>query len=163
MSKIIQALLEAKIPSVNITLLLDVISATPNPELATEILCGLYTEIEFPYSRVQSKSDGVYIFKSYDKWQDCVTYSYIHKETKGGNFPKGTKISDVTMETFDKMKVPSGSDTVYLYIPTGKETERQSSMSSISWNELPYAPTEAEIRMNEAQNIYSHLPASQQP
>ena len=42
MKKIMKALLEAKFPAINIDALRLVIESTPAPEIATEILCGLF-------------------------------------------------------------------------------------------------------------------------
>ncbi len=128
MLKITKALLEAKFPALNINSLMEIVAATPNPEVATEILCGLYEEPIVP-NKVENRDGVVYTLNSYDKWQNRVNYSYERKITKGAYFPEGTKVSDVTMENFDTLKVSSGNN--YLHVPTGK-TEIATSYEDLS-------------------------------
>ena len=157
MEKIIAKLLEVSYPGINTSVLLEIVQATPDPKLATEMLCGLYREPEIVNTRVMStNSEGVLTFKSYDKWQDRVIYSYEKEETRSGYFPKSLRKEDVTIKTFDSLKCPwKEGETHTLYIPTGKMEERESYMSLSSWERLKYAPTEGEIRQLEAENIYS--------
>lgn len=153
--KIIQELLKMKFPSVDTNSLMEIISATPNPEVATEIMCGIYVEPNVgSHTRVLHKNYGVCTFVSYDKWNCCINYTYQRETTEGGYFPKGTKEQDVTMENFDKLKVSSGGDSVWLAIPTGKMITNKGTMPFAPWMELPYVPTEVEVRIIEAQNMY---------
>jgi hypothetical protein len=138
--KVIKALLELKFPGTNVEAIMDVISATPNPELATEILCGLYEEKVVENTRVQHKNEGVLTFVSYDKWSDRIRYSYEEVQTKGGYFPKGTKKEDISLETFESMNCRSSTpDCEYIYIPTGVIANEKSYMSFESWAKLPKA------------------------
>jgi len=140
MNKIMQKLLEVTYPAINTESLLEIVGATPNPEIATEILCGLYVEPAIEHKMVVSEREGVLTFMSFDKWNNRVNYSYLQKDTKTSYFPKGTKVSDVTMENFDSLKVSSSSvDAVYLYIPTGTVSKRTSYTSLEGWEKLPMA------------------------
>jgi hypothetical protein len=107
MSKVIKALLEAKFQNVNTDSLLEIISVTPNPEVATELLCGLYEEPEIGEvcdEFVKYNSDQVNIkFVSYDKWNDEVKYSYnkvltetiwVRKALDESDYPKYSDIKD---------------------------------------------------------------------
>lgn len=153
--KIIQELLKMKFPNVDTNSLMEIIFATPNPEIATEIMCGVYVEPTVGlHTRVQHKDRGLCIFTSYDKWSDEIKYSYQQPETKGGYFPKEINKEDITMENFSSLKTSSGIDTVWHYIPTGNMLQQEGKMSFSSWMELPYVPTEAEVRIIEAQNMY---------
>jgi hypothetical protein len=156
--KIIQALLEIKFPNADINAIMEILNATPNVELATEILCGLYVEKSVNgHVRVQHKDKGVLTFVSYNKWDNNISYSYVEILTQGAYFPKGTKKEDVTIETLESMKCSSNtSDAVYLYIPTGKTRNSQGSMLFEDWMVLPYVPSEAEVRMLAAQNMYAN-------
>lgn len=140
MNKIIKALLTSKFPNINADVLLDIISATPNPELATELLCGIYEEITVSAKRVHSKNNekGILTFTEFNKWSNKVHYSYEAIVTKGAYFPKGTKVSDVTMDNFDTMKCSSTTDSIYLNIPTGIKEIRESSMDYMCWEELKH-------------------------
>jgi hypothetical protein len=140
MNKIMQKLLEVTYPAINTESLLEIVGATPNPEIATEILCGLYVEPAIEHKMVVSEREGVLTFMSFDKWNNRVNYSYLQKDTKTSYFPKGTKVSDVTMENFDSLKVSSSSvDAVYLNIPTGTVSKRTSYTSLEGWEKLPMA------------------------
>lgn len=155
--KIIQALLEIKFPNANIDAIMEILAATPNMELATEILCGLYVEKSVKgHVRVQHKDRGVLTFVSYNKWDNNISYSYVETLSQGAYFPKGTKKEDVTIETLESMKCSSNtSDCVYLYIPTGKTAERKSTMLFEEWMALPYVPSESEVKMLAAENMYA--------
>lgn len=135
-----QKLLEVTYPAINTESLLEIVGATPNPEIATEILCGLYVEPTIIHKMVVSEREGVLTFMSFDKWNNRVNYSYLQKDTKTSYFPKGTKVSDVTMENFDSLKVSSShEDAVYLNIPTGTVSKRTSYTSLEGWEKLPMA------------------------
>jgi hypothetical protein len=154
--KIIQELLKMKFPTVDINSLMEIISATPNPEIATEIMCGIYVEpIVGSHTRVQHKNRGVCTFISYDKWTNNLVYSYQEETNDGGYYPKGTVKTDLTLENYKSLKVSSSGDSVWLTIPTGEIRTLKGSTIFQEWMELPYAPTDAEVRMLESQNIYS--------
>ena len=140
MNKIMQKLLEVTYPAINTESLLEIVGATPNPEIATEILCGLYVEPAIEHKMVVSEREGVLTFMSFDKWNNRVNYSYLQKDTKTSYFPKGTKVSDVTMENYDSLKVSSShEEAVYLNIPTGTVSKRTSYTSLEGWEKLPMA------------------------
>jgi hypothetical protein len=156
MNKIIQKLLKLTYPQLDVDSIMEVVSATPNAELATEILCGLYVEPEIAFTRVMDKTEGVCVFNSYNKWDDKIQYSYNRIETRSAYFPKGTKIADITMENFDSLKCGSSTpECVYLNIPTGVIKPSTSYMSYSKWVDLPYAPTEGEIRQKEMEAVFS--------
>lgn len=135
-----QKLLEVTYPAINTESLLEIVGATPNPEIATEILCGLYVEPAIEHKMVVSEREGVLTFMSFDKWNNRVNYSYLQKDTKSTYFPKGTKVSDVTMENYDSLKVSSShEEAVYLNIPTGTVSKRTSYTSLEGWEKLPMA------------------------
>jgi hypothetical protein len=153
--KIIQELLKMKFPSVDTNSLMEIINATPNPELATEIMCGIYTEPTVgSHTRVKHRDRGLCIFVSYHKWSNEITYAYEQEETKGAYFPKGTLKEDVNMENFNSLKVSSSSDSVWHYIPTGNMLQHKGTMCFASWMELPYVFTETEMKIIDAQNLY---------
>lgn len=143
MNKILKALLETKFPTANVNAFLEVIGATPNPELATEILCGLYEEAVIKHKFTLVKGN-IYSFVSYNKWNDKVTYSYDEPETRGGYFPENINKEDVTIDNFDKLK-SSKSTNNYWYIPTGKMVKRTSEVYLETWNN--YEPLVEEVML----------------
>jgi len=103
-NKIIEALLKAKYPTIDTTALLTVINATPNAEIATEILCGLYVRPEInAHPKTGFSTEKVNIaFKSFDDLTQEVEYTYNRVETKtvwivkGSEMPKFTDTNLVT-------------------------------------------------------------------
>ena len=132
MEKIIKKLLTVTFPSSDIASLMEVIYATPNPQIATEILCGMYEE---QFVAQQSKKDDVVrTLVSYNKWNNRVDYSYSREKTRDGYFFKDVK-DTVTLENFDSLKQSwtSGKDLVSLSLPTGEYEERTSYCSLEEW------------------------------
>ena len=84
--------------------ILDVVSATPNPELATEIILGLYEEPEFYKSAIKlklSSGDPIEaVFDKYDKWEDRVHYTYMKQKIKNICINKDTDVSVITAENY---------------------------------------------------------------
>lgn len=136
MNKIIEKLLTVTFPTVEINNLLEIVSATPNPELATEILCGLYEEPKLPIKVQDNSVDKKELtFSSYDKWTDKVCYSYIKEKTINGYFPKGTIKEDITLDNFKEKQVDwrSGQDQINISIKTGESILDSSYCSSFDW------------------------------
>jgi len=71
---------------------MEVISATPNMDIATEILLGVYQEPVFPTEPVNPRritTSGINLrFVSYDKFNERVTYSYNRNKTIEGYWLK---------------------------------------------------------------------------
>jgi hypothetical protein len=84
MEKILKALLAAKVPGVDIDILNEIIQATPNPEIATEMLCGLYEEPVISPIPVKPLSKMYYNpqFLKYDKLKERVYFTYQKSKTK---------------------------------------------------------------------------------
>jgi cobalamin-dependent methionine synthase I len=136
MNKIIEKLLTVTFPNVNIANLLEIVSATPNPTIATEILCGLYEEVKFPSKvRETSSEKRELTFKSYDKWNDKVSYSYTREKTISGYFPENTVKEDITLVNFKERQQDwkSGANQVCISLKTGEAFLDTSSCSSQTW------------------------------
>lgn len=136
MNKIIEKLLTVTFPNVNIASLLEIVSATPNPEIATEILCGLYEEPKLPIKVQETSGDKkVLTFQSFDKWQDKVKYTYIKEKTISGYFPKGTVKEDITLENFKEKQQDwkSGAEQINISLKTGETILDNSYCSSSTW------------------------------
>ena len=82
MNKIMKALLQAKFPTLNVEDLFEVINSTSNPEIATEVLCGLYEAPKIEGFAKDTNSEVNRVFLSYDKYKNKVTYSYNKRESK---------------------------------------------------------------------------------
>lgn len=145
MEKIMKALLAAKNPTLNVDALLEVVNATTNPQVATEILCGLYTEpLIFSLSdlsRISENKDECR-FISYDKWTDTVVYSYLKHEVISMYLPKETDIVLITLDNYKEHKVNWRSDgsTKSFDLHTGKKVEAKSEATLEEWQRKGYEP-----------------------
>ena len=84
MNKLSRLLLEKSIVGVDINALVEILDATPNPEMAVEIVLGVYEAPEVsetPMYDMGKQKDFVRML-SYDKWSDQVLYEYRNKKTK---------------------------------------------------------------------------------
>jgi len=136
MTKVIKALLAMKFPSIDVNSLMEVVEATPNPTLATEILCGLYEAPVIP--EFKKCEDGVKTFKSYDKWNNQVVYSYEYKKKIYINIPKEIDAMNVTFENYKTFETSYASGkTKDISILTG-EIEIHTSYESLGdWKRNP--------------------------
>lgn len=142
MNKIITKLIAVTYPTANIDHLMEVVNATPNPELATEILCGLYQEPQIPVKVKSLPLKGgmseprELTLKSFDKWQNAVNYSYLKENTLSGYFPKETDKSNITLENFHSLKESwKGGDAeqVSIRLNTGEFEECTDACSLEKW------------------------------
>lgn len=136
MNKIIEKLLKVTFPNVDTDSLLEIICATPNPELATEILCGLYEEIKLPTKVQETSGDKRELtLSSYDKWNDKVYYSFLREKNISGYFPKGTIKEDITLENFKERQQDwkSGTEQINITLKTGETVLDSSSCSLNKW------------------------------
>ena len=110
MNKIIKALLEAKYPTANSDSLLEIINATPNPVLATEILCGLHVEVSlYPMSNLNKDRQECRLLE-YNKWTGEVKYEYSRYKTIGMYLPKELDTSVVTEDNWKAHAVKWSND-----------------------------------------------------
>jgi len=134
MNKIISKLLSVQFPTVNSKSLMEIINVTPNPELATEILCGLYEEPKLPSEVIGgiSYKNAVLTLLEYDKWSDKVKFSYTKEKTIGVKISKNTDTSLITLENYKEFQVTDGDK--WYHLPTGEFiSHKQDSMYSDSW------------------------------
>ena len=80
MEKIIKLALEAKFPNVDLTNLMDVLNATGNVVVATEMLLNIYEEPNIPKSALVCKTPANFI--SFNKYKREVRYSTDNFITK---------------------------------------------------------------------------------
>jgi len=155
MTNIEKALLSTVHPTLEITLLEEIIDATPSSSVATEILCGIYLEPEMPTSVWKDKDQTICFHKSsFDKWTNKVNYWYDTPKTLGsGYFPKSIPTEDINEGNFKELKKDSSCEdvryvTVYSTVETVKETssmdlERWCKLSPVDMTELPLAKCES--------------------
>lgn len=111
--KLIRALLEAKFPGIDLEALTEIVMATPNPDLATEVLCGLYEpEVinEFISDKYKEdyKSKTNFVFNTYNKYKDELSYYYQEFESFNYWVKSGEEIptmEEATNEYFKQYEV----------------------------------------------------------
>lgn len=96
MNKIIKTALLNTFKDINIDALLQVIEATGNSIVATEILLGIYEQPEILEKSKDTSSEQNRTFISYDPIKDIVTYSYNEIKSKSGYVLKDTENPKVT-------------------------------------------------------------------
>jgi hypothetical protein len=136
MNKIMKALLEAKYPTLDANVLLDIAGQTPNATIAIEKLCGLY-EPQTP------ESLGVYRIDRYnrvctliniDDWREEVIYKYTYEETQSCYVIKDRDRSIVlTVDNINDYKSETSEYADWVTIKTGKMSERTNSVSFGEW------------------------------
>jgi len=126
-------LLSLMYPSMDVDLLMEVIEATPNPEIATQIMCGLYAE---PVIVKDKLYEGIArTLVSYNKWNDTVEYSYQRETTVSAYFPKEVDKKDITLDNYKELACHYDTKDCYSYsIKTGKFETRTDNITLNRWN-----------------------------
>lgn len=133
MNKIIAAALSAIYPNVKIDNLVEVINATPNPIMATDMLLGVYESPKV--SHVVTDGQHEYRLLSVDEWRSQISYSYFVEEKKGFYFPQGTQKEDLTLENYKEFQRDGNTDVYYL-LSTGEYREKTGIMPIEQWTKM---------------------------
>ncbi len=133
MDKIIQLALGLSYPTDKLLALQNVISATPNPTMATEILLGVYEKPVIP-NKVKDSKGVVRLLKSKDDWKEEVNYTFLQPKRIGNYYPKGTLEKDLNDDNYESLKSKSSDDdTTYLYFNSKTMEERTGSCAYSDW------------------------------
>lgn len=133
MEKIIQIALGSSYPTEKLNALKEVIDATPNSQMATEILLGVYEKPEIP-SKVKDKDGKIRVAKSIDYWRETVTYMYLDNKRIGAYYPKDTDEKDINDSNWQKLKCNGDfKNAKYLYFTSAEKQERQSDCHFVEW------------------------------
>ncbi len=135
MNSLEKKLIELTFPTINVDVLMEIIVATPNPRVATEILCGVYTEPEFVKHKL-SPNGVARTFVLYDKWLDQVNYSYLQEEVKYEYFPKSVDKDTITAENYKSLACGYNDDAYRHGVKTGVMEQRGDWCSMKDWNRL---------------------------
>lgn len=136
MNNLERKLIELTFPTVNVDSLMEIIVATPNSRVATEILCGVYQEPEFVKDKL-SPQGIARTFVSYDKWTEQVQYMYLQEKTEHRYFPNSVDKSTITLENFEELCCSYNGDKTYGHrINTGVMETRTDWCSVSDWLRL---------------------------
>jgi hypothetical protein len=133
MNKIIEVALKGRFGTDDLTNLMEVVTATPNPEMATEILLGVYVRPDLPNVVVTDQGLEKTVV-SIDYWTNYVTYSYKEEVRKQFYIDKDTDTSLITLDNYKDYERRYDDDNIRsFYLPTGEIRQRQSSCSFSDW------------------------------
>lgn len=133
MDKIIQLALGLSYPKDKLLALLEVISATPNPTMATEILLGVYEKPVIP-NKVKDSKGVVRLLKSKDDWKEEVNYTFLQPKRIGAYYPKGTLEKDLNDNNYESLKSKGSDDnTTYLFFNSKTMEEKTGSCVYLEW------------------------------
>ncbi len=133
MNKIIKLALGLSYPQDKLSALQEVISATPNPPMATEILLGVYEKPKLPFKVKNSKGD-IWIKKESNDWTEKVQYTYLQNKRIGAYYPKGTVEKELNDSNWESKKAKSSDEnTAYLYFTSNEKEEKTGECSYQEW------------------------------
>lgn len=137
MNNLERKLIELTFPTVNIDSLMEVIVATPNSRVATEILCSVYVEPVFVKDKLTSEGT-MRTFMSYDKWTEQIQYTYLNEITDYCYFPETVDKNTITRNNYKSLMCDyNSSDKSYRYgVKTGVMETRTDWCSIKDWNRL---------------------------
>ena len=132
MSKIIAVALTGKFGAEAVTNLMEVIGATCNPEMATEILLGVYEKPEIPNTIFENGTKKTVV--SIDYWQATITYSYEEEVKKHIYVDENLDTSILTLENYlEYEKQYEDANRKSFRLPTGEIKTKQSHTSIGDW------------------------------
>ena len=135
MNNLERKLIELTFPTVNAEALMEIIVATPNPRVATEILCGVYTDPVVSKDKI-SREGVARTFVRYDKWLDQINYSYLQEKTVYEYFPNSVDKNTITLDNYKSLRCDYGDNTYRHVIKTGIMEERGDWTSVDDWNRM---------------------------
>ena len=110
MEKLIKCALGTKFHAEQIDAVMEVINGTPNPQVATEILLGIYEEPLFADKHTISNRECK--FEGFDKWTNQVSYSYVKNKEVHIYIKKGTDQSLINKDNYKEFQVPYKSGEI---------------------------------------------------
>ena len=135
MNNLEKRLIELTFPTVNADALMEIITATPNPRVATEILCGVYTDPIVSKEKI-SREGTARTFVLYDKWLEQINYSYQQEQTVYEYFPNSVAKESITLDNYKSLKTSYGDNTYRHAINTGIMEKRGDWTKVADWNKL---------------------------
>lgn len=131
--KVMYYALESKFGTESVDKIMEVVGATPNPEMAAEILLGIYEEPKIPNAVVNAKG-LVKTATNIDYWKHRVSYSYEEETRKHLYVDKDADTSLITLDNYQEYERDYGSNNITsFYLPTGTMTIRKDSCDFSDW------------------------------
>jgi hypothetical protein len=136
MNNLEKKLIELTFPTVNVNSLMEIIVATPNARVATEILCGVYVEPVFIQDKL-SPNGVARTFMSYDKWTEQIQYKYLQEVIDYCYFPETVDKNTITRDNYKLLSCKYNENSTYRYgVTTGVMETRTDWCSVQDWDRL---------------------------
>ena len=131
MNKIIEVALTGRFGAEEVPNLMDVIIATPNPEMATEILLGIYEKPALAENVIVK--DVVYKLDSVDYWNNEVRYMYLEEGSKSIYVQNDCNTDEITLDNYEKYQVKYSDNCKYFTFKTGEMVVRKNTTTIGQW------------------------------
>jgi len=132
MKTIVEVALATKFDEKQVPSILEIIGATPNPEMATEILLGIYEQPVLKDTAV--RNNVVLTLVSADYWQGRVTYQYQDEIKKSFYVHKDTDKSLITLDNYKEYAIDWNVEgAVHMELLTGEIITRTSNCDISDW------------------------------
>ena len=136
MNKIMQVALNATFKPEQVNALMEVIGATPNPEMAVEILLGIY---EAPVLLDVVDDRGIIkTLISVNHWENNVRYGYDEEKMIRLYVLPDQDVSEINLENYEQFEQQwrSGHDLQHLSLPTGEMKHCTGNCDVNQWQRL---------------------------
>lgn len=136
MNKIMQVALNATFKPEQVNALMEVIGATPNPEMAVELLLGIY---EAPVLLDVVDDRGIIkTLISVNHWENNVRYGYDEEKVIRFYILPDQDKSEVNLENYEQFEQQwrSGHDLQHLSLPTGEMKHCTGNCDVNQWQRL---------------------------
>jgi hypothetical protein len=131
-SKVFKAALECKYHGMSVDNLLRVIYATPNPEVAMELMLGIHEEPVINQVVVDSNNRKL-TFISFNTFGREVNYSYEQNKSVHIYVSKDVNVAEITSENYQEYKKSWGDNTTGHNVIFPEMEELQSTMTLSAW------------------------------
>ncbi len=128
MKSILEVALSTRFSAEQIPGLMEIIHATRNPEIASELILGIYKEPTISEHSVIN--ENFCTFDSYDKFTCEVAYTYTKPKVKDVYVSKDVNPEDVTLENFKDHAVQSNGK--WINIPVPGETQSHKGCTTLT-------------------------------
>ncbi len=132
MKTIVEVALATKFDEKQVPSILEIIGATPNPEMATEILLGIYEQPVLKDTAV--RNNVVLTLVSADYWQGRVNYEYQDESKKSFYVHKDTDKSLITLDNYKEYAIDwNAENAVHMELLTGEIVTRRNDCHISDW------------------------------
>jgi len=132
MKTIVEVALATKFDEKQVPSILEIIGATPNPEMATEILLGIYVQPVLKDTAV--RNNVVLTLVSADYWTSRVNYEYQDEIKKSFYIHKDTDKSLITLDNYKEYAIDwNAENAVHMELLTGEIITRRNDCHISDW------------------------------